>query len=254
MNPADRENGEAQVSIRVCSTLDDARACVELQRAIWHDSEEDLTPSAIFIVAAKIGGQTLLARDGSRPVGFAIAFPAFGEDDARYLHSHIVGILPEYQNRGLGRLLKLKQREMALAAGISRMEWTFDPLALRNAYFNVVRLGATMRRSYLNLYGTTQSPLHSGLPTDRLVAEWRFGSKRVENALAGKPWAAAPDAIQIIVPAETESWRNSGSPKAAEVQIRLMTEFRSRFAEGFAVTGFRIENGNGVYLLDSQKQ
>jgi predicted GNAT superfamily acetyltransferase len=154
----------------------------------------------------------------------------------------------------LGRLLKLKQREMALAAGISRMEWTFDPLALRNAYFNVVRLGATMRRSYLNLYGTTQSPLHSGLPTDRLVAEWRFGSKRVENALAGKPWAAAPDAIQIIVPAETESWRNSGSPEAAEVQIRLMTEFRSRFAEGFAVTGFRIENGNGVYLLDSQKQ
>lgn len=254
MNAADRENTRAQVSIQVCSTLDDARACVELQRTIWHDSEEDLTPSAIVIVAAKIGGQALLARDGNRPVGFAIAFPAFGDDNARYLHSHIVGVLPEYQNRGLGRLLKLKQREMALAAGISQMEWTFDPLALRNAYFNVVLLGATMRRGYLNLYGTTHSPLHSGMPTDRLVAEWHMSSSRVHGTLAGKPWIAAPDALQIIVPAEIESWRNSGSPKAAEVQARLMTEFRGRFAEGFAVTGFRIENGNGVYLLEPQEQ
>lgn len=238
-----------QFSISVCSTLGEIRQCQELQRTIWHDTDEDLTPTAIFVVAGKTGGHVLLAHHGSKPVGFALAFPAF-RGNLRCLHSHIVGVVPEYQNRGLGRMIKLKQRDLMLEMQIALMEWTFDPLALRNAYFNIVRLGATVRRFYSNLYGITSSPLHSGLPTDRLVAEWQVSSNRVQNALAGGAPAVASDAIQIVVPAEMEEWKHSGSRHAEEVQTRLKADFQERFAQGFAVTGFRMENGNGIYLLE----
>jgi predicted GNAT superfamily acetyltransferase len=238
-----------QLTISVCSTLDEIHQCQELQRAIWHDTDEDLTPTAIFVVAGKTGGHVLLARHGSKPVGFALAFPAF-RGDLRCLHSHIVGVVPEYQNRSLGRMIKLKQRALMLEMQLALMEWTFDPLALRNAYFNIVRLGAIVRQFHANLYGVTSSPLHSGLPTDRLLAEWHVSSSRVQNALAGSAPVVAPDAIQIVVPAEMEEWRNSGSRHAEEVQARLKAGFQKRFAQGFAVTGFRMENGNGIYLLE----
>jgi predicted GNAT superfamily acetyltransferase len=241
-----------QISIELCRTLEEYRQCVTLERAIWNDPDEDLVPSTILLVANKIGGHILLAKDGSRAVGFALAFPAF-HGELRYLHSHIVGVIPEYQNRGVGRQLKMKQRELALGGRIALMEWTFDPLAIRNAYFNIARLGATIRRFYPNLYGVTASPLHNGLPTDRLVAEWWLSSARVSNAIAGSVLAAAPDSVEIVVPAEMEAWKKSGSPQAAEVQAALKTEFQERFANGFAVTAFRIENGNGIYVLEQQE-
>ena len=246
------EQPMSEVSIEICTTLGQIRECVNLQRAIWNDPDEDLIPSTIFVVANKIGGQALLARDGGSAVGFALAFPGFlGE--LRYLHSHMVGIVPKYQNRGLGRRIKLKQRELALAMHIPRMEWTFDPLAVRNAYFNIVRLGAVIRRFHSNLYGITSSPLHGGLPTDRLVAEWWMASSRVADALAGRAPVAGPNAVEIVVPAEMEEWKNSGSSHAAEAQTRLKAEFEERFAEDFAVTGFRMEGRSGVYLLDPQE-
>ncbi len=252
MNLAEHKISQTQVSIEVCTTLDEIRQCVDLQRAIWNDPDEDLIPSTILTVANKIGGHVLLAKDGARAVGFAFAFPAF-HGELRYLHSHIVGVMPEYQNRGLGRQLKLKQRELALVLQIPLMEWTFDPLALRNAYFNIARLGAIIRCFQSNVYGITSSPLHSGLPTDRLVAEWWLSSSRVNSALAGNSPVSISDAVQIIVPAEMEGWKNSGSPRAIEVQQGLKKEFQERFDRGFAVTGFRIENGNGIYLLELQE-
>ena len=251
MNP--EEQRLSGISIQVCTTLREIRECVNLQRIIWNDSDEDLIPSTLFVVAKKIGGQVLLARDGTKAVGFALAFPAF-RGELRYLHSHIVGVAPEYQNRGLGGQIKIKQRELALEAQIPLMEWTFDPLAVRNAYFNIVRLGAVMRRFHPNLYGVTASPLHGGLPTDRLVAEWRMSSARVEGALAGAAPRLAADAIRIVVPAEMEQWKISEPARAAEVQSKLKNEFQQRFAQGCAVTGFRMEDRTGVYLLEPQEK
>ena len=245
------EKGTSGISIEVCTTLGEIRECVNLQRTIWNDPDEDLIPSSLFVVAKKIGGQVMLARDGAKAVGFALAFPAF-RDELRYLHSHIVGVVPEYQNRGLGRQIKVKQRELALGVQIPLMEWTFDPLAVRNAYFNLVRLGAVIRRFHSNLYGVTASPLHGGLPTDRLVAEWRLSSGRVERALAGAAPMLAPDAIKIVVPGEMEEWKIAAPARAMEVQSRLRMEFEERFAQGFAVTGFRMQGRNGVYLLEPQ--
>ena len=240
------------IAIDLCTTLDEMRECVNLQRAIWNDPDEDLIPAALLVVANKIGGQVLLARDGAQAVGFALAFPAF-RGELRYLHSHIVGVAPEYQNRGLGRQIKEKQRELALGSQILLMEWTFDPLAVRNAYFNLVRLGAVIRRFHSNLYGVTASPLHGGLPTDRLVAEWRLSSTRVEDALAGEAPSVARDSVRIVVPAEIEEWKNSAPRRAIEAQSRLKMEFEERFSEGFTVTGFRMEGRSGVYLLEPQQ-
>ena len=79
---------------------------------------------------------------------------------------------------GIGRRLKLRQREEALARGIELIEWTFDPLELKNAFFNIERLGAIVRRYSENQYGVTASPLHGGLPTDRCIAEWWIAIRR----------------------------------------------------------------------------
>src|ERR1700744_2673954 len=138
----------------------------------------------MFLLEMKIGGQVVGACvPGGKMIGFAMALPAY-RDGMPYLHSHMLAVLPEYRNAGLGRRLKLAQRDDALSRGFDLMEWTFDPLEIKNAYFNLERLGAIARRYNVNQYGITSSPLQGGLPTDRLVAEWWLKSKRVEQLLA----------------------------------------------------------------------
>ena len=145
--------------------------CVEVQLAVWGYSDGDLIPKRVFIVADRIGGQVIGAFDQDVLVGFAMALPGY-RDGKPYLHSHMLAVLPEYRNAGLGRRLKLAQRDDALARGFDRMEWTFDPLEIKNAHLNIARLGAIVRRYIRDFYGPTTSPLQGGLPTDRLVAEW----------------------------------------------------------------------------------
>ncbi len=91
----------------------------------------------------------------------------------------MLAVRKEYRNGGLGRRLKLMQREEALSRGIELIEWTFDPLEIKNAYLNIEKLGAIARRYNINQYGITSSPLQGGLPSDRLIAEWWLRSKRV---------------------------------------------------------------------------
>src|SRR5271163_3398342 len=180
------------IRIRIPEDPHEMGVCVDLQQVIWGYAPLDTVPDQIFIVARKTGGQVMIAYDSDIPVGFALAFAAT-RDGLAYLHSHMVGVIDDYQNRGVGRLLKLAQREDALERNINLIEWTFDPLQLKNAHFNIERLGAIVRHYIPNLYGRTSSPLHAGLPTDRLVAEWWVSSPRVEEVLAGKPQAASPD-------------------------------------------------------------
>jgi predicted GNAT superfamily acetyltransferase len=223
---------------------------VALQQAIWGYAELDTVPDQMFVVAKKTGGQVLLAFDGERPVGFALAFVALKESGA-YLHSHMVGVLAEYRDRGVGRLLKLAQREDALARRIELIEWTFDPLQLKNARFNIARLGAIVRRYIPNLYGRTSSPLHAGLPTDRLVAEWWVRSSRVENAVTDSPAVVVSGkAERIAIPADIRQLCQTQPLVAAEVQSRVRTRFEQLIAAGFAATGFELNEEEGVYLLE----
>ncbi len=211
---------------------------VELQRIVWGFDDLELLPVRLFVTAVKVGGQALGAYDGDRMVGFCLAIPAIGAGGSVYLHSHMLGVLGEYRNAGVGRMLKLAQRDDALARGIDLIEWTFDPLELKNAYFNIERLGAIVRRYVLNQYGSTTSPLHGGLPTDRCVAEWWLRSARVEAAIAGKPVDHSKTAAQIAVPADIGAIKRSEPRRAREIQKRISEQFLSYFAKNLAVIGF----------------
>ncbi len=235
-----------QVTIRACQSHQDLQLCVDLQRRIWNFRDQDIVPSSIFVVAQHTGGHAYCAFRDQDAIGFALAFSAEHPDGRRFWHSHMVGILPEYQNRGVGRVLKLHQRDEALRAGIPLIEWTFDPLEVRNAHFNIVRLGAILRRYIPDCYGSSSSPLHGNLPTDRLVAEWHLRSHRVEAALAERPRERA-GAVSIPIPARMREIDNS--PRR-EIQAELRRRFTDLFSRGYAVTGFRRGDETCEYVLE----
>jgi len=161
-------------------------------------------------------------------------------------------VLPEFRNYGLGRRMKLAQREDALRRGIDLIEWTFDPLEIKNAHLNLVRLGAIARRYSVNHYGDSSSPLQGGLPTDRLVAEWWLKSSRVVNLLDHGQAPAFGVEHRIEVPAEIYAWKASDTnrAKAAEVQKRNREEFMRLLPQGYAALGYeRDAAGNGAFLL-----
>src|SRR5580704_13792082 len=215
------------VIVRQCETLSEMQACFALQKEVWKFADADLIPVRMFVVAEKIGGQVIGAfvtkndknNDENELIGFALAIPGI-RNGHHYLHSQMLAVRQQHRNGGLGRRLKLYQREDALARGFELMEWTFDPLEIKNAYLNIEKLGAITRRYNENQYGLTSSPLQGGLPTDRLVAEWWFKSKRVENVVHGKAKPGFETVESIGVPAQIYEWKSSPSTRerAEEVQ------------------------------------
>ncbi len=194
-----------QLAVRNCTTLEEFHLCVALQKEVWGFSDAELVPLRIFSLAPKIGGQVVGAFDAETLVGFAMAIP--GNRCGRpYLHSHMVAVKEGYRDTGLGRKLKLFQRDDAIARGYDLMEWTFDPLEIKNSYFNLERLGAIARRYNVNQYGITNSPLQGSLPTDRLVAEWWMNSRRVASLLGGDHLAVTIEE-RVAVPQEIYAWK-----------------------------------------------
>jgi predicted GNAT superfamily acetyltransferase len=172
----------SDITIHPLHTLDEFYRCVAIAREVWADAELDTEPHVTYVIAVHTGGQVLGAFDADTMVGFTKAFVGV-HDHTPYLHSHMAAVLPSHRNRRIGRLLKLFQREDALRRGIRLIEWTFDPLETKNAHFNLNRLGAFSRRYIPNFYGVTTSPLHRGMPTDRLLVEWYLDSPRVIAAI-----------------------------------------------------------------------
>lgn len=239
------------ITIRRCHGLDEMRACVALQKEVWNFTDAELVPLRLFVVGEKIGGQVMGAFDGETMVGFAFALPG-ARAGRSYLHSHMLAVRSGYRNHGLGRRLKLFQREDALARGFELMEWTFDPLEIKNAYLNIEKLGAIARRYNVNQYGITSSPLQGGLPSDRLIAEWWLKSKRVENLLRGGTRAVFRPGITISVPGAIYDWKAKAETRsrAKEVQDRNREEFTGAFAKGLSVLGYEHDQqGNGKFLL-----
>jgi predicted GNAT superfamily acetyltransferase len=132
------------------------------------------------------------------------------------------------------------------------MEWTFDPLEIKNSYLNIEKLGAISRRYSVNQYGITSSPLQGDLPTDRLVAEWWMKSNRVEAMLDGHPRANFECRMQIDVPAEVYEWKTAVAtrPQALALQTANSELFQIAFNDGLSVLGYeRDGRGNGRFLL-----
>ena len=190
--------GAGVIEIRSCAGFEELEACVQLQIETWGYDASDVIPRKAFKVAQAIGGQVIGAFDtelaggkgAERLVGFAFSLPGMktGDGEPRaYLHSHMLAVREAYRNQGLGTQLKLEQRREALERGIRYMEWTFDPLEIKNAFLNIHRLGAMVSRYFVDFYGVSSSRLQAGLPTDRLLAEWRLDSPRVQAILENRP-------------------------------------------------------------------
>ncbi len=219
-----------EIIVRKCQKLEEFHQCVDLQREIWGEADLEVEPATMFVVAAHSGGQVLGAFDGGRLVGYTLAVVGL-RNGVPYLHSHMNGVPADYRDRGVGRMLKLFQREEALGRGIRLIQWTFC-------------------RSYLpNLYGVTTSPLHHGMDTDRLLAEWHLDSKRVIAAIQdlAKDSVEAPAIIEL--PGELERWQREDSAEFTRVQARIREEFRNWFSRGYAAVAFRNTPGSSAYLL-----
>lgn len=237
------------IEIRELTALPDLSEAVRLQKEIWGFDDVDLLPLRLFVVATKVGGQVLGAFDGAKMIGFCLGIPGVKPGGAAYLHSHMMGVDVGHRNQGVGRQLKLRQRVDALQRGIMLIEWTFDPLEIKNAFFNIERLGVNVRRYVLNQYGVTSSELNAGMPTDRCVAEWHIATPRVSLILDGEG-APIPNIVaRISVPSNISQIRRSDNARAREIQKRVGEQFLDCFDRELAVVGFERSETEGTYLL-----
>lgn len=237
-----------RLPIRQLESVHEFEACVRMQTQVWGFADRDLVPRRMFVVANKIGGNILGAWHGDQLAGFCLALPG-RRDRLDYWHSHMTAVAEPYRNLGLGKRLKLAQREAALACGLHLIEWTFDPLEIKNAYFNLEVLGAIARRYSPNLYGDTSSALQAGLPSDRLTAEWWLLAPRVSQRVEGADPPPAPVCGQVEVPNEIQAWKHAGDARALEVQRRNREAFLAAFAQGLTAVGFLRRRESGVFLL-----
>jgi predicted GNAT superfamily acetyltransferase len=194
-----------EFTYRDLTTLEDFAQVVELERQIWGPGYDEVVPVPILAVSVHRGGILIGTFDGERMVGFVYSLPAI-KDAKPTQWSHMAGVIAEYRSAGLGRTLKLLQRDRTLAMGLDLIEWTYDPLQAMNAHLNFAKLGVVAAEYAENIYGTSSSPLHQGNPTDRFVAEWWIRTPHVERRLAG----AGPFALRASELAEAPYVNRTG--------------------------------------------
>lgn len=239
-------------TVRPCRTTAELAGCVALQKAIWGYADYEVYPLRLFVTLGHVGGHVIGAFTATEElVGFVASMPAWREG-ARYYHSLSLGVSPAHENRGLGRALKLNQRDEALRAKVPRIEWTFDPLRAKNAFFNIVRLGGVARRYSPDHYGPVESQLQQGLPSDRLICEWWLSHPRVRRALSNMPsrQARKRPAAEVVFPADFRSLAESKPQEARVRQEALRAQLQRYFARGLLITDVIREENTARYVLD----
>ncbi|MDQ1124216.1 GNAT family N-acetyltransferase [Microbacterium trichothecenolyticum] len=212
-------------------TLDDVGGIHEAARVldeVW--GERGTMPANILRALEHAGNYVVGLFDGDRMIGASAAF--FGPPAERTMHSHITGILPGHQDRGLGRRLKEHQRAWALERGVGHITWTFDPLVARNAYFNLAVLGARVTEYLADHYGAMADAVNRGDESDRLLVSW---------AVAEPPAPAPADAdvvAVVAVPDDIASLRRSDPAAAAVWRRRLRADIAGHLASGRRIGGF----------------
>ncbi|HET6818274.1 MAG TPA: GNAT family N-acetyltransferase [Mycobacteriales bacterium] len=214
----------APVSVVEVRSEREARAAVEVLAEVWRrdDGQPPLPPELAWAFAHS-GNYVALATAGDEPVAAAIGFR--GEDaGGPLLHSHIAGVLPAWQGSGVGYLIKQHQRSWAIAHGLDRITWTFDPLVSRNAYFNVVKLGAQLTRYYVDFYGRMNDGINDGDETDRCLVTWRLTSRAAVAAAARRYVAADVAGIRATGAADLLVADSEGAPKLTltDADVRLV--------------------------------
>jgi predicted GNAT superfamily acetyltransferase len=243
---------DTSIVIEKIDSFEGMDSCVHLQQSVWQFGDIDVIPRRMFVVARAVGGQIFGAWAGNNLVGFALAIPGIRNGQS-YLHSHMLAVSLEYRNRGIGRLLKLAQRQDALTRGIDLIEWTFDPLQGKNAFFNIEKLGAIVRRYSPDFYGTSTSPMHGSLPTDRLHAEWWVKSERVTELIAGRslPKYEIQETVTVTDKQSVlDATFHASQFSAVELLLLVRQQFLQAFSGGLMVLRFHtVPGGTACYLL-----
>ena len=222
--------------IRPLTTLEDCRTVVALEKQVWgYTDAEDVVPVPVLIVTIKRGGVLLGAFDDQGDMtGFVYSIPGWKHGRATQW-SHMLGVVADARSAGLGRRLKLAQREATLALGIDLIEWTFDPLQALNAHLNFSRLGVVAEEYEENIYGESSSPLHRGSPTDRLVAEWRLNEPHVLRRIGLESGPSVRDAsvmsAPVVNPSKPGTWLEPGTGELAYESRRVLVEIPMGFSD-----------------------
>jgi predicted GNAT superfamily acetyltransferase len=271
-----------EIEIRDFDKPSDYEACARLQTDVWGFSDADAVPPLHLIALHHYGGTLIGAFEGSRMVGFVCGFSGF-RGGRVFHHSHMLAVVPEFRGAGLGETLKWAQRDRVLAMGIELVNWTFDPLQAVNANLNIQRLGAIARKYRVNVYGESQSPLHGGIPTDRLEAEWHIRSSRVVEARTeGLPdwpeWFDLPranrteksstgllrstdtpdldlsaEALLVEIPKNITDVMAKDSELALDWRLKMRRLFQHYFEKGYVVRGFHRSDLGAFYRLESEE-
>ena len=227
----------SELRFRDLHTADEFRQVMALEQEVWGFTDlNDMVTVPVFTITTKRGAILIGAFDpADRMVGFV--YSIVGMKDRQVLQwSHMLGVLKDYANSGLGLRLKLAQRDKALAGGYDLVEWTFDPLQTLNAHLNFTKLGVIAEEYHRNVYGESTSVLHKGTPTDRLVAQWWIRQPHVERRVAPAnrvPVRAADiaDAAPINVTRAAEKWLANADLRLAREERRLVLEIPMGFTE-----------------------
>ena len=257
------------LKLRRLESREDYAACVALQRDVWGNDFVDVVPATILMVSQRVGGTTAGAFDANgRLVGFVFGITGTRRDGPIHW-SDMLAVRPEARGRGLGKRLKLYQRDLLLAEGVRRMHWTYDPLVARNANLNLNGLGARPVEYVPNMYGDTRSALHTGLDTDRFVVEWRLdeptgvvaprrgevdGTPVVDVTLPDS--APLPDSptVRVAVPGNIDAMKMADPSRARAWQRTHRRAFGWYLNHEYRVTGlaFRPEPNDSWYIVTSQ--
>ncbi|HEX4424103.1 MAG TPA: hypothetical protein VH079_01805, partial [Terriglobales bacterium] len=210
---------KSAIMIRDLESFEDLSKAQILEQQVWELSDLDVTPMTLAIAMREAGSLWLGAFDGDRLVGFAFGFLGMEHGEVM-VHSHVLGVLPEYRDSDLGYKLKLAQRERALAWRLRLMTWTFDPLLSKNAHLNFNKLGVVSDAYKIDFYGPeTSSSLHQN-GTDRLWVKWPMTSRRVQGRLQGKQNRQEMlDALATVLP--LVQFDGNGKPKRTDLSAAL---------------------------------
>jgi predicted GNAT superfamily acetyltransferase len=223
------------MQIRDLTSLDDYKQVVELEKIIWGVDYDDVVCVPILAVTVKRGGVLIGAFDGGRMVGFVYSLPGIKEGKPTQW-SHMLGVIDEYRNSGLGRTLKLEQRLRSIAIGCDLVEWTYDPMQALNAHLNFVKLGVVVEEYGINVYGESASVLHRGTPTDRFIAQWWITKPHVERRIAAATIAPLRSAEAAAAPVvnrtrPSRQWLACDSYDLARTEQRVWVEIPTGFTE-----------------------
>lgn len=265
------------ISLRRITTADEYDACVRMQHEIWGETFTEVVPATILRVTQRVGGVTAGAFDAAgRLMGFV--FGMTGTQDGSLVHwSDLLAVHPDARNKGLGRRLKLYQRELLLPLGVRTMFWTYDPLVAKNAYLNIAKLGAIPVEYVVDMYGTnTQSALHGSLGTDRFIVAWELASGAGAERAQATPSADESDngsdqpivnpvapndgrcstsaaklpeapVVRVEVPADVQQVIDKDFDTAIEWRAATRRAFTHYLSRGYRVTAFMHGSAGDLY-------